>query len=957
MNCELENDRAFERNFEELTSFRPLSWQARLFHENFIRGNLPSSIDIPTGLGKTAVMALWLIARANGAALPRRLIYVVDRRAVVDQATEFAARLRQRLDGYAVHLKTGLHLENRSLPISTLRGQFADNREWLEDPAATSIVVGTVDMIGSRLLFEGYGVSPKMRPYHAGLLGADALVVLDESHLIPPFEKLLETIEGGVREFGALHDSNRRVIPAFKLLSLSATGGDRAGTVFRLKGSRDRPAGHREDLDDEIVERRLKAEKLITLVQKDSEKLEEMLARHAWSLAREGSEPIRCLVFCTSRGIAEKAKKQIEVLAAGDRKRGIDSKEVDRELFVGSRRVRERQIVSAEWLSAKGFLGESTVRMSKPAFLFATSAGEVGVDIDADHIVCDLVAWERLVQRFGRVNRRGGRSARIVIIDEGLPQPKKKDKPTAGEAAAAMRYEAVKRLLEQLPQGQANAKLASPEALRSLKDKASADQKLAATFKAATTAAPLRPALTRATVDAWSMTSLEQHTGRPEVGPWLRGWVDEQPQTTVIWRRHLPMRNGAPSTKAEIESFFEAAPPHVTEQLQSDTFVVGEWLSDRCQGLLRAVASRPDSEREDKAALDAAEGENTSVLTGKVQLSPGDVVAFVLSPAGDLLDAFLLGDFSISKEDKPRLRKLQKRLAQLTGCTLVVDARLGGIDCGLLNSSSAEIAETADASDSWISLDGGQSDPREPVVKFRVCVTATREAIADALWQERYRLPIELDADEDVVRYLVVEKWHGDSSNEEDRSSSVNPQLLSEHQSLAEDKAMSLGEKLGLPSDIARALALAARLHDEGKKSSRWQRAFAAPTGNGPYAKTKGPISFALLDGYRHEFGSLAWVDQDARFKSLESETLKDLVLHLVAAHHGQARPAINTRSCEDAPSSVLQDRARKVALRFAKLQKQWGPWGLAWLEALLRAADQQASRDNDNRTVEKPHG
>ena len=87
--------------------------------------------------------------------MPRRLIYVVDRRAVVDQATIVADEIQEKSEG-------------SELRVSTLRGQHVDNREWLTDPAAPAIVVGTVDMIGSRLLFSGYGVSRKMRPYHAG---------------------------------------------------------------------------------------------------------------------------------------------------------------------------------------------------------------------------------------------------------------------------------------------------------------------------------------------------------------------------------------------------------------------------------------------------------------------------------------------------------------------------------------------------------------------------------------------------------------------------------------------------------------------------------------------------------------------------------------------------------------------------------------------------------------------
>src|SRR5262249_25246354 len=182
--------------------------------ERLGKGDLPVAVDLPTGLGKTSVMTIWLIARAHGARLPRRLVYVVDRRAVVDQATDEAEKLRKALEGKAEHFdaldestraqekQTAAELkkwlgfnDKRKLSISTLRGAHVDNREWLDDPAPPAITVGTVDMIGSRLLFEGYGVSRKMRPFQAGLLGVDALIVLDEAHLVPPFAHLLRTIE------------------------------------------------------------------------------------------------------------------------------------------------------------------------------------------------------------------------------------------------------------------------------------------------------------------------------------------------------------------------------------------------------------------------------------------------------------------------------------------------------------------------------------------------------------------------------------------------------------------------------------------------------------------------------------------------------------------------------------------------------------------------------------------
>ena len=150
----------FDAAFRILTTHAPLPWQTRLYSE-LAQGRIPSALDLPTGLGKTSVIAAWLAARAAGGALPRRLVYVVDRRAVVDQATEVAQAIAKALgDGTDANeavsdLRAGLGLDvGKVLPVSTLRGQYADNRQWLESPTAPAIVVGTIDMIGSAFCFR-----------------------------------------------------------------------------------------------------------------------------------------------------------------------------------------------------------------------------------------------------------------------------------------------------------------------------------------------------------------------------------------------------------------------------------------------------------------------------------------------------------------------------------------------------------------------------------------------------------------------------------------------------------------------------------------------------------------------------------------------------------------------------------------------------------------------------------
>jgi CRISPR-associated endonuclease/helicase Cas3 len=202
--------------------------------------------------------------------------------------------------------------------------------------------------------------------------------------------------------------------------------------------------------------------------------------------------------------------------------------------------------------------------------------------------------------------------------------------------------------------------------------------------------------------------------------------------------------------------------------------------------------------------------------------------------------------------------------------------------------------------------------------------------------------------DEGATAWLVIESSCSEAAeSEEGRSVGArNAQTLAENQSWTEEAAADLASRLGLPQPYVEMLTTAARLHDEGKRAARWQRAFRAPH-DAVYAKTTARPNLDVLGGYRHELGSIPYAERDARLRALEPD-LRELCLHLIAAHHGQARPLIRIDGAEEPPTR-LAGRAREIALRFASLERRWGPWGLAWWETLLRAADQSASRRNDD--------
>lgn len=910
----------------------PFPWQNRLLIEHFAKGSIPAALDIPTGLGKTSVIAIWTAALAAGAKVPRRLVYVVDRRAVVDQATDEAERVKKVVDE-TPEFKEGLGL-TRPLPISTLRGQHVDNREWLEDPGAPAIVVGTIDMIGSRLLFEGYRCSRKMRPYHAALLGADALIVLDEAHLAPAFEAMVRAVAQD--ESLKSQPSVREVVPPSQVMSLSATG-RAAERTFQLDDA---------DRTHPIVRRRLDARKRLRIAPAvEADALEETLAGKAWALTGSGKRASRVLVYVDSRKTAQEVNESLERLAKGD---GTSpSASIETELFVGGRRVAERE-EAAKRLTALGVLAGSTSKPEKPVFVIATSAGEVGVDLDAEHAVLDLVEWERMVQRLGRVNRRGEGEADVWILpticddktkdalvkaekiraqqreseghadDEGddtessNKPPKKLNEDERWRIDRWRRKEAAQRAIRSLPSSD-GAHDGSPRALTELKQ----NEDKARWIEEGSTPAPLHPELTRAVVESWSMTSLEEHTGRPKVWPWLRGWVEEEAQTAVAWRTWLP-------STADAEAFFEAAPVETAETLEIESTTVFDWLGKRVKQAWKAYDEAHRAPKNDDAEHNDAE-----TAAKRPLLTPDDVVMFVLD---DSYRGCTLGELhTLDKRERDELFR------DIAGETVVVDVRLGGLDkTGLLDPKRDDATDVID----------------KLQLPFRVREAENLEVLAnDGEWRVENTFVSRTNDDGEAVAWLVVETDPKQQSTTADGRSTGREQRLDEHQAFAERQARRIGKRAGLRPEYVDLLALSAALHDEGKKAERWQRAFRAPEEKRPLAKTTSRPIQSILAGYRHELGSLSYAERDSRVAALSPED-RDLVLHLIAAHHGFARPTLRIDGSDDAPPSALVDRSRTTALRFARLEKRWGPWGLAWWETLLRAADQGASRENDERGV-----
>jgi len=802
-------------------------------------------------------MDVWFLAlvyQALGGTLtiPRRLVWVVNRRVVVDQATDRAKGIvknTERLPADCVEALRGLSATRHEAPaISTLRGEKADNREWTKDPSRPAIVIGTVDMIGSRLLFSGYGDGHYYRPQHAGLLGVDALVVNDEAHLTPAFLHLLEGIS-------QRHPARRIQGKAFRYISLSAThvGG----------ASRNRfPQSLDEDMAENATFRiRATGHKQLHLhAIADNKKLEATI----FDLAIQPGAA-RTIVYI------EQPEKALEMF------RKIEKLHPQRvKLLTGTMRGYERdRLLGTEVLKAMATKDPP----AEPVFLVATSAGEVGIDITSERQISSLVSADHLIQRFGRLNRFGTSRGEAHVA---YTPPKENDAVLTN----TLKY------LESL------GELDGGKDIRCLVLRDSppgAD---------AQTEAPPFAQLDDWMIELWCQTS-DPVKGHPRVEPWLHGKQDDEwPETEIAWREDVPYLENA--SEEQLKLALRHHRVLAQEKLREPAKRVTEKLKDLAAihpPHTKILVQHKDRSIDVSTLQEAAESGRRGELDYALLLLPPGVGTlvhgmFAVDASKDAEKANDVADESLGEGERKRQRWISSKNDEGEYDFTRIPADLAG-------SESAADLKTFAAS------------------KGMQVMLQVPSACEDD------------EAPESVLIYLR-ERPQQKRSN--------RPVFLTEHTKDVSSRAEELAARL-VPG-LAPLFREAGRLHDAGKGSELWQRAMGNnDPSNDPalrIAKPNGNKRGAGLAGYRHELGSLV--------EALESESIagtegtRDLLLHLIASHHGHARPHF-PRDAHDARALRRSQGAIDGSPgRFGRLVDDWGPWGLAYLESIFKAADGIAS-------------
>lgn len=349
-------------------------------------------IDVPTGCGKTAAVVLaWLWNRVlhpdetHRATWPRRLVYCLPMRTLVEQTRDAVAGWMD-----AGHLNCAAHVDLHVL----MGGEKAG--DWDAQPERDAILIGTQDMLLSRALNRGYGMSRYRWPMAFGLLNNDCLWVFDETQLMGVGVETGAQIEGFRTRLGTTQT------PCASWWMSATLDPARLVTVDHPE-----PAGgwHRVTLGAEDqngpVRERWEARK--TLAPVGDLRLagtgSAETIRYSRDLAKfvGGKHDAGTLTLVVVNRVV-RAQAVYDILARNP-PRGAKVALIHSRFRPSDRQGHEAILLDRKDKNPPGW--------TRNRIVIATQAVEAGVDVSARTLITELAPWSSLVQRFGRCNRYG----------------------------------------------------------------------------------------------------------------------------------------------------------------------------------------------------------------------------------------------------------------------------------------------------------------------------------------------------------------------------------------------------------------------------------------------------------------------------------------------------------------------------------------------------------------------
>lgn len=993
----------FERFFAAVHRYPPFPWQ-RALAERVLNGqrSWPEGIDIPTGLGKTAVLDVAVYALAAEAHLPAtqrqaptRTAFVVDRRVVVDQAYVHAVRVRDALSAamtgapavvsIVADRLAGLSGDGNPLEVVRMRGGTTWDWRWLANPAQPAILVATVDQFGSRLLFRGYGVGARQRSIDAALVGTDCLLLLDEAHLAQP---LIETAASAAA-YEATSALQLEPVRRRRTVLLSGT---LPGAITDVQGLDDDAQASDE------ARTRLEGRKPTALLDLAWLRREKIGAHEAFAqaLARladaEVTDGRRVLVVVNTVATARAVFAALKTLPASARG-----------LLIGRARGYERRRIAVTWLPllAAGYRPES-----EPATVtVATQTVEVGADLDIDVLISEAAPIDAILQRLGRLNRRGrSDDARAVVVHAAFRHV---DDPVYGDASGRT-WRWLTARCEPAAAGKAAEVRIEWDAAETIDFQPGGLGELVPREERRLLVAEpaLAPVLLRPHLDRWARTDPEPVPDQP-VAPFLHGIQRGAPEVTVVWRAGLP-RSPVQETTAVWEAEMASAPIQSEEQIAVPLYALRGLLTGsppaHVSDLEGGTASAQDQTGPVGGLVLAfiVNGEDLLPVTKPWRIPPGALVlvptelgghdawGWTGQPATECSDwARDISDLAALESRTLRLRLRAGVLESVTGRSgwekpvgRAQTAVAAADPEALERSVRALLDRIAEAPDTG---DAKGLDSRHEVYgdDLRRLVDSLQAVGAwDLGGQARTGTGVvtALRDEDGELRWLVLTATPPSAvatsaTDDDDVSTSSGKRVALEvHLRDVGGLAAQVAENVGLPKKVASTVELAGLAHDLGKADPRFQAllqgdqrlvdpqrllaksgmAFRSPAARAAAARANWPR------GLRHEAISGALVRAHAashpeRYAGVDL----DLLLHLIEAHHGRARPVFPAVGDPDpqhvavgipGDDSVLRATGPSspdllLAERFERLCRRYGYWGLALLEAIVRLADIERSR------------